>query len=134
MTLFSVEQVAERLGLQARTVRGYIRDGRLRATKIGKQYRVAAEDLDAFTGRPEPSPPRVEASAVVECDGLTAAGADRLGTLLVAGAQMARGLRVQTVYDDARGRLKVIALGAPGAVAVVLRTIDEVLEDGMIHG
>ena len=44
--LYSVEQVANRLGLNVRTVRGYIREGRLSAVRIGKQYRIAAEDLE----------------------------------------------------------------------------------------
>ncbi|MEE3921927.1 helix-turn-helix domain-containing protein [Micromonospora sp. BRA006-A] len=50
--MYSVEQVADLLGLHVRTVRGYIRSGRLRATRIGKQYRIARADLDALTGRP----------------------------------------------------------------------------------
>ena len=54
--MYSVEQVAELLGLHVRTVRGYIRDGRLRAVRIGKQYRIARADLDALTGRPAPAP------------------------------------------------------------------------------
>jgi excisionase family DNA binding protein len=129
---YSVEQVAERLGLHVRTVRGYIRDGRLKAVRIGKQYRVARADLDAFTGRPAGADrPRVEVSAVVEFDGIGAAAADRLTTLLVAGAQLQRGdaepLRVQTVYDDARGRLKAIILGGVAATADVLHTIDDIL-------
>ncbi|MEW2439811.1 helix-turn-helix domain-containing protein, partial [Streptomyces caniferus] len=51
-SLYSVEQVAERLGLHVRTIRNYVRDGRLPAVRIGKQYRIAHEDLEAFTGRP----------------------------------------------------------------------------------
>ena len=59
--LYSVEQVAEILGLHVKTVRGYVREGRLKAVRIGKQYRIAAEDLAAMTGRtvaslrPEPA-------------------------------------------------------------------------------
>ncbi|MFC7563955.1 helix-turn-helix domain-containing protein [Actinomadura namibiensis] len=49
---YSVEQVAELLDLHVRTVRGYVRDGKLRATRIGKQYRIAREDLEEFTGAP----------------------------------------------------------------------------------
>ncbi|HEX5997016.1 MAG TPA: helix-turn-helix domain-containing protein, partial [Jiangellales bacterium] len=48
--MYSVEQVAHRLGLHVRTVRGYIRTGRLKAVRIGKQYRIAGADLDALTG------------------------------------------------------------------------------------
>ena len=47
----SVEQVAESLGLHVRTVRDYVRGGRLKAVRIGKQYRIARADLDALTGQ-----------------------------------------------------------------------------------
>jgi excisionase family DNA binding protein len=122
----SVEQVAEQLGLHVRTVRGYIRDGRLTAVRIGKQYRIARADLDAFTGRPGTARPRAEVSAVVEIDDIDATTADRLSTLLVAGAQMHDDLmRVRTVHDDARRRLKVIVVGGIGTTADILRTIEE---------
>jgi excisionase family DNA binding protein len=49
--LYSVDQVAELLGLHVKTVRNYVREGQLRAVCIGKQYRIALEDLEAFTGR-----------------------------------------------------------------------------------
>src|ERR687890_1226407 len=103
----SVEQVAEQLGLHVRTVRGYIRDGRLKAVRIGKQYRIARADLDAFTGRPAPARPRAEVSAVVEVAEIDQMTADRLSTLAVAGAQTQLA-RVQTVYDAGRARLKGI--------------------------
>lgn len=128
----SVEQVADRLGLHVRTVRGYIRDGRLKAVRIGKQYRIAQADLDAFTGRPPAGAtrPRLDVSTVVEIDGIGASAADRLSTLLVAGAQMPRDtvdpLRVQTVYDDARDRLRIIILGGAAATADILHTIHDI--------
>ena len=129
----SVEQVAGHLGLHARTVRGYIRDGRLRGVRIGKQYRVARADLDAFVGGPVAPRPRLEAATVVEVDGVSAAAADRLSTLLVAGAQAPRDdawpLRVRTVYDDARARLKVIVVGGVAATADVLLIMDRTAAD-----
>ena len=51
---FSVDQVAQRLGLHVRTVRNYVRDGRLKAVRIGKQYRIARSDLEELTGRALP--------------------------------------------------------------------------------
>ncbi|MFF3564436.1 helix-turn-helix domain-containing protein [Streptomyces sp. NPDC002574] len=136
---YSVDQVAERLGLHVRTVRGYIRDGRLKAVRIGKQYRVAPADLDALTGWPAPAPPprRAEVSAIVELDGIGAAAADRLGTLLAAGARMPRDsaepVRIQTVYDAPRARLKIVVLGGLAPTTNVLNIIDGVLgaENGM---
>lgn len=129
---YSVEQVAGLLGLHVRTVRGYIRDGQLHAVRLGKQYRISQADLDAFTGRPASASPgvRAEVSAVVEFDGIGADAADRLSTLLVAGAQPPRAtdgsLRVRTAYDPAQARLKIVLIGGLEATAGILRTIDEV--------
>lgn len=50
--LLTVEQVAAQLGFSIETVRRYIKWGvggkKLKAVKIGRQYRVKAEDLSAF--------------------------------------------------------------------------------------
>ncbi|MET8230265.1 helix-turn-helix domain-containing protein [Micromonospora sp. NPDC005298] len=132
--MYSVEQVADRLDLHVRTVRGYIRSGRLRAVRIGKQYRIAARDLDAFTGQ-TPSATGVsglaEVSSIVQIDGVDRAAADRLGTLVLASANtghdQANPLRVQTVYDEQRHRMKIIVLGDPAATAELLHLLDSVL-------
>ncbi|MFG1674441.1 helix-turn-helix domain-containing protein [Micromonospora sp. NPDC049282] len=139
--MYSVEQVAELLGLHVRTVRGYIRAGRLRATRIGKQYRVARADLDAFTGRPA-SPPgaAAEVSSVVALDGVDRAAADRLATLVLAGVNTHhdpdRPLRVQTVHDEERHRMKIVILGDLAATAELLRLLDAVLDgdNGLLAG
>ncbi|MEU3456293.1 helix-turn-helix domain-containing protein [Micromonospora sp. NPDC006766] len=132
--LYSVEQVAELLGLHVRTVRGYIRAGRLRAVRIGKQYRIARTDLDALTGRPEPPPagqPALEVSSIVQVDGVDRAAADRLATLVLAGVNTghdpAHPLRVQTVYDEERHRMKLVILGDAAATADLLHLLDAVL-------
>ncbi|MEU5566312.1 helix-turn-helix domain-containing protein [Micromonospora musae] len=133
--MYSVEQVAEVLGLHVRTVRGYIRTGRLRATRIGKQYRISRADLDALTGRPAPgSPtgaPTLEVSSIVQVDGVDRAAADRLATFVLAGVNThhdpARPLRVQTVHDEERHRLKIVILGDAAGTADLLRLVDAVL-------
>ncbi|MBQ0993502.1 helix-turn-helix domain-containing protein [Micromonospora sp. H61] len=132
--MYSVEQVADRLNLHVRTVRGYIRSGRLRAVRIGKQYRIAAGDLDALTGQ-APTAPSVarqsEVSSIVQIDGVDRAAADRLGTLVLTSANtghdQANPLRVQTVYDEQRHRMKIIILGDPAATAELLHLLDAVL-------
>ncbi|MFG1913933.1 helix-turn-helix domain-containing protein [Micromonospora sp. NPDC048898] len=132
--MFSVEQVADRLGLHVRTVRGYIRSGRLRAVRIGKQYRIAARDLDALTGQasaPASVRGQAEVSSIVQVDGVDRAAADRLGTLVLTSANtghdQANPLRVQTVYDEQRHRMKIIILGDPAATAELLHLLDAVL-------
>ncbi|WP_214410507.1 helix-turn-helix domain-containing protein [Sphaerisporangium fuscum] len=138
--MYSVEQVAERLGLHVRTVRGYIRTGRLNAVRIGKQYRIAHADLEALIGRPRqaPDPPtglaRVEVSSIVQIDGLDRHTADRLGTLVLAAVHTAhdpaRPLNVQTVHDEERARMKIVILGGAAATADVLNLLEAVLQDG----
>ncbi len=139
--MYSVEQVAELLGLHVRTVRGYIRAGRLPAVRIGKQYRIARADLDALTGRPTPAgPAALEVSSIAQVDGVDRATADRLATLVLATANThhdpARPLRVQTLHDEERHRMKIVILGDAAATADLLHLLDAVLhgEDGLLTG
>lgn len=132
---YSVEQVAERLGLHVRTVRAYVRDGKLKAVRIGKQYRIAGADLEAFTGAAVPPTAResagrtrrVEVSTVVEVDAISPAGADRIGNTVVAAAE---GLRLQVIYDTERAHLKIIIFGDPGGTAAMLQIIGTLLDNG----
>ncbi|MFC0007596.1 helix-turn-helix domain-containing protein [Micromonospora siamensis] len=137
--VYSVEQVAALLDLHPRTVRGYIRAGRLRATRIGKQYRITRADLDALTGRPSPPTRRsVEVSSIVQVDAVDRVTADRLGTLLLAaantGGEPGRPLRVQVVHEPERDRLRVVVLGGPAATADLLRLLDALLTDVFAEG
>ncbi|MFG2008569.1 helix-turn-helix domain-containing protein [Micromonospora sp. NPDC048868] len=142
--MYSVEQVAERLGLHVRTVRGYIRAGRLRAVRIGKQYRIARADLDALTGRSAPARPvggtAVEVSSILQIDGVDRAAADRLATLVLAAANTthhpAHPLRIQTVHDEERNRMKIVILGGASATAELLQLVDAVLDgdNGLLTG
>ncbi|GGU73354.1 MerR family transcriptional regulator [Streptomyces albospinus] len=134
-----MEQVAERLGLHVRTIRSYVRDGRLAAVRIGKQYRIAHQDLEAFTGRPVPAPPddvdgrqlHTEVSSIVEVDAVDAETAHRLTTLLMGSAANRRAedgsLRIQTVYDEERARLKVVVLGSLADTARLFAYMEGVL-------
>jgi excisionase family DNA binding protein len=134
--LYTAEDVARRLGLHVRTVRGYVRDGRLKAARIGKQYRITREDLEAFVGSPlvDPSDGRrrrhVDVSSIVEIDTVDPETAHRISTLLMA-AGAHRGdqqLRVQTAYDEERARMKVVVLGGLADTKQLLEYVRVVLE------
>lgn len=47
-TTFTLNEVAELLGCHVETLRREIRSGRLRAAKIGKDYRVSKTDLEEY--------------------------------------------------------------------------------------
>lgn len=128
--LYSVEQVAERLGLHVRTVRAYIRDGRLKAVRIGKSYRVTRGDLEALTGPQAlaPSPARhLEVSAIVEMEGVSLDASIRLANSLMAALNGRKSgdpaMRAETLYDPERKRMKFILLGDPSVTADLLKML-----------
>jgi excisionase family DNA binding protein len=134
--LYSVEDVAEMLGLHVKTVRSYVRDGRLEAVRIGRQYRIGADALEAFAGRavtPARSGPTAEVSSIVQIDDVDRALADRLSTLVLASASGPPRddgrLRVETAYDEGKSRMKIIVLGGPESTAEVLRLVGALLGD-----
>ena len=121
--LYSPEQVAERLGLHVRTIRNYVREGRLPAVRIGKQYRIASRDLaklagqpaSAFEARPSRGQMRSEVSSIIDIDAISSEVADRLTTLLMGAAHSRKrsdmASRVQAIYDSERMRMKIILVG-----------------------
>jgi excisionase family DNA binding protein len=139
--LLSVEQVAEHLGLHVRTVRRYVRERRLHAVRIGKQYRVSRSALEALTGATsavqnsapvETATRHVEVSSIVQAEAVDRATADRLTTGLLAASNGRSGqsdpLRIDTIYDPARARLKVILTGSLATTASLLKFVNAYLE------
>jgi excisionase family DNA binding protein len=133
--LYSAEEVAEVLGLHVRTVRGYVRDGRLPAVRIGKQYRIAEHDLRQFTGGGQAIPAkesRVEVSAIVQIDGVGRGVMDRIATHVMGAANGGSGsrrpLHVQTVYDETRNGLKVVVVGGADDTAKMITLISALAE------
>ncbi|HJQ48807.1 MAG TPA: helix-turn-helix domain-containing protein [Amycolatopsis sp.] len=133
--LYSVEDVADRLGLHVRTVRGYVRDGKLNAVRIGKQYRISHEDLEAFVGTPVGGEPDVrrsrhaEVSSIVEIDAVSPDTMSRISTLLTAmsthpGETL---LRVNTAYDEVKGKMKIVIFGGLTDTARLLESVEVVL-------
>lgn len=47
----TIYEVADILGLHHKTVRGFIASDKLKAMKLGKQWRIMREDLDHFMGK-----------------------------------------------------------------------------------
>ena len=139
--LYSVYQVADLLGLHVKTVRGYVREGRLKATRIGKQYRIAREDLEALTGKSAAAlegPPvrryrHVEVSSVVDIDAVPKDTADRMTVYLMAAAKGRPEddgpVRIDAIYDEVRARLKVIVTGGVDATRTLLATIKVLAEN-----
>jgi excisionase family DNA binding protein len=133
---YSVERAATLLGLHVKTVRSYVRDGKLKATRVGKSYRIARGDLESFAGGPiEPRQVsrqrRVDASTVVQIDASSPELASRISTMITAATSApvdAEQLHVQTIYDEERASMKIILAGGVGRIAETLKLIEVLLE------
>lgn len=93
-TYYSVEQISQILSIHPKTVQRYIREGKLRAAKIGKSWRVSGHDLSVFTEGTKavsgikksdiPADERVIASSVIDIDVNTRDEAMRIVNTLTA--------------------------------------------------
>jgi len=137
--LFTVEQVAQSLNLHVRTIRNYVAAGRLKATRIGKQYRIARSDLEAFTGGASPAIEgahpgfhgRTDATLVIQIEALSRDRADRLTTALMGAAKAPRAhgalMNVASSYDEGRDSLRVVIMsGDLRAAADLLAMVEAV--------
>ncbi len=135
--LCTVEEAAAGLKLHVKTVRQYVRDGRLKATRVGRQYRLSRHDLEAFAGgsvalsaRQTVQPSRrVDVFCIVAIEAIDRAEVIRLTNALLAAArsnsnQNGPPLRVETVYDEACASLKVVLIGSATATAYMLGLIE----------
>lgn len=135
--MYSLDRVAERLGLHVRTVRAYVRSGRLKAIRIGKQYRVAREELEAIVGASSTRDAvarrrRAEVSSVVQMDAVSEVTALRVADHLRSAAKTPRddgsALRVETIYDVGHAHLKVIVIGSLPAAAHIFGLMGAILD------
>ena len=132
--LLTADEVADRLNLHVRTVRRFIREGRLKATRIGKEYRIADTDLAGFAGSAAAAAraPHAAASTVVDISGIGADAGSRITTLVMAALNMRRGEpdfpRVDTIYYEEHAKLRITITAGLQLTYELLRTIDALLE------
>jgi excisionase family DNA binding protein len=138
--LFSVFDIATRLNLHVKTVRHYVREGQLKATRIGKQYRISRADLEAFTGHPVPPSDsevarrerHVEVSGIVQIDAISPEASAQVETALsafVSGrTKPEQPLRIETIYDRNTGHLKIILLGGATDTGAALKLIAALMD------
>src|SRR6266404_3437325 len=136
--LYTADEVAGLLNLHVKTIRRYVRDGRLKARRIGKEYRIARADLDDFAGETRPAGTSVArtrhviASSVVDIDAISPDESHRITTMIMASLNSKRGEadfpRVDTIYDQERAKLRVTITASPVLTCELLRMINALLE------
>jgi excisionase family DNA binding protein len=122
--VLSVAAAAERLKLHPKTILRFIREGRLRATRVGRQYRILQSDLAALAGEPERPASHARVTAIVDVAEVDAETARDMAACLPAaragGTPSGDLMSIDLAYDPARRQLKVVLIGAPGDVAAML--------------
>lgn len=148
--VYTVEQFAERLKLHPKTVLRFIKDGRLRAVKVGKSYRILRTDMEAtmtgfspaeFRGMAEAFRDRLEqrtvrsdarVTSIVDLSGVAPDLAQRMARMLPAArtgqAAHADDMTIEVIYDPPRRQLKVFIVGSPGDTAAMLKMVDVLAE------
>jgi excisionase family DNA binding protein len=138
--LYTIERVAELLNLHVKTVRGYVRSGRLKAKRIGKSYRVTREDLQEFAGTAAIDTAatvrrtrHVIASTIIDADVVSPQLADRISTMVLAGLNGRRGdgdaPRVDCIYYPEQARLRINITAPPEVATSLMRVVSALLED-----
>lgn len=131
--ILTVDAAARLLHLHPKTVLRFIREERLRATKVGKQYRIARSDLNAFAvGGNTPRKPAARTTSIVDIEDVDTVLHERLSAILVAASKGSQpsesALSINMAHDPALGRLKIILIASPADAAALLKLIDACLE------
>lgn len=138
---YTVDQVSQMLNIHPKTVRKYIRDGDLRATKVGKQWRITGHDLSLFTEVEENSifqdnyeisnclsnNQRISVSAVIEILVRNRDEVDRISSTLLAimaSKDAAYGKSsINTQFIEKENKLRVMLWGTVHFVETLLSCI-----------
>jgi len=136
--LYTVSEAAAILKLHVKTLRKKIRDGELQASRMGKQYRISQAQLEEFCGHALDTNPQspistsrhVFTSSVVTVDAISQQQGSRLTNTLVAALNSGpSGARVDCVYHEEIGQLKVIINGDLDTTGAILRLLENLLID-----
>jgi excisionase family DNA binding protein len=131
--VYTVEQFAERLKLHKKTVLRFIREGRLRAVKVGKSYRILRTDLEAMTGVVRGSrDSAARVTSIVDIPDVEPALAQHLARALPA-VRMGQEappepMSLDVAYDTVRKHLKIVIVGSPADTASMLRMVQVLSE------
>jgi excisionase family DNA binding protein len=138
--LYTADEVAGLLNLHVKTIRRYVREGRLKGRRIGKEYRIARIDLDAFAGGTRPPDASVSrtrhvtASSIVDVDAISPDESHRITTMVMASLNSRKGEpdspRVDSIYYPEQAKLRIMITANPVLTCELLRMINALLEGG----
>jgi len=142
--MYTVEELARILSLHPKTVQRFIREGQLKGTKIGREWRVRKEDLRDFAHAELSAPPadeprattrladRVQVSAVIELDEGHATEVSRISNSLIAVLNNKDPrfgeARYDLVYHPEVRKARFVVHGTPLFIRTLLELVDVLLQ------
>jgi len=126
--LCTVEFAADRLKVHQKTILRFIRKGRLKATRIGKSYRIPRAELETLAGvELSASAAEPSVTSIVDIPDVAPETAQKwslaITTALNSRANRTTPLRAETIYEPGRAHFKLVIVGAPGDTANLLGLI-----------
>ena len=129
----SVEQISELLNIHPKTIQRYIREGKLRAVKIGKSWRVSGHDLSVFIennsvyGEKTNAKRTITASSVIDIETTGSEDAVRIMNLLTStlNAKPPEFTKVsmQSQYIERENKVRVTFWGDIRIMSVIVEMI-----------
>jgi excisionase family DNA binding protein len=141
--MYTVTQLSEILKLYPKTVRRFIHEGKIKATKIGREWRVRKDDLrDCAYGElanqpDEPRPAtrlseRVQVSAVIEVNEKHSDEVSRISNSLIAVLNTKDpawgAARHDLIYHSETHKARFVLNGSPVFIRTLLETVEVLLE------
>jgi excisionase family DNA binding protein len=138
---YSVDEIAGILNLHPKTVRRIIREGKLRARKIGRAWKISQESFKEYAHgelkqEKEEEPPvpsrdlkqRITVSAVIEITEQGSQEATRISNSLIAllnSKDASWGeTRFDFIYHPEIRKARFILYGSPGFIAAVMKSFE----------
>ena len=139
--LYSVEKVAELLDLHKKTVLRYIKEGKLKANKVGGRWRIHGNDLTSFAGykngesnisrRQKPKAditPEPWVSTVVYGENIDREESIRISNTLIAitnsNIKQNSRCRIDTVYFEEELKIQVLIWGTLDFTGNILKVME----------
>jgi excisionase family DNA binding protein len=144
--LYSIEKVSELLDVHKKTVLRYIREGKLKANKVGGRWCIHGNDLTSFVGAKENSEedisrvqktkaeitPEPWVSAVVHAENKDRDEFIRISNALIAiksGAHdQDRRCRIDAVYFEEELKIQILIWGTLDFTGRILKILEELLK------
>lgn len=140
--LYTILELKDILNLHPKTILRFIHEGKIKARKIGRSWRVSEDDLRVYchselSGKRAPAPApdynslgeRIRVSAVVEIIEQNSEEASRLSNSLVAMLNSERDSKGNSRFDffyyPEIQKAKYVFYGSPGFIGTILSTFDE---------